>query len=1015
MKKQLLFILLALMPMIASADTVEIDGIWYNLTQGATNTAEVTSKLNGNYTGSVVIPNNVTYKDITYSVTSIGFKAFYECTSLTSITIPNSVTSIGNDAFYRCYGLASIILGNGITNIGAESFCGCTGLTSINIPKSVKSIGNYAFSDCSGLTSIIIPNSVTSLGNYAFSDCSGLTSIIIPNSVTSLGKFIFYNCSSLDSISIPNSLTSIGSNAFENCTALTSISIPESVTSIGSSAFKNCTALTTVTVNATTPPSVGNDVFGTFTDGIIFVPKESYSAYLTAWSTYSSKIRTILSEDDYTWESETGTLTLKSPNGIYAITDYISSCVHFIINDDVEVDIPRDAFNGNTSLQSISLGNKVTAIGGNAFSGCISLTTITINATNPPSIGYDVFGTLTDGKIFVPKESYSSYLHAWSSYYSKIRAILSEDDYTWESETGTLTVKSPYGIYAISDYNSTCEHFIVNDGVEVDIPESSFNGNTSLQSVSLGKGVKRIGAGAFKSCTSLQSISLGKSVTRIGGNAFNGCSSLNSFVIPYSVSEIGNYAFRDCVSLTSITLNATTPPSIGDDAFGTLTNGKIFVPKKSYNAYLTKWSSYSSNIRAILSEDDYTWESEIGTLTVKSPYGIYALRDYKSSCECFIVKDSVEVDIPDSAFSGNIALQSVLFGSGVTSIGGYAFSSCSGLTSITIPDGVTSIGSGAFSGCANLSTVLLNSNTITSKDYTSSSNLNHVFGSQVTSYTLGEDISAIGRYAFYQNTNISSITIPEAVTTIGEHAFDGCNGLNTISIGSSIEKIGEQAFANCKKIEKVYCYAVRYPETAENAFDKSYPDYIILYVPDESVKNYKAQLPWSTFKDVVGMKGSSGGDPCETPVITYQDGRINVVCATEGAQCVTTITANDSKTTYDVEIPLDLTYTVTSYATKAGYSTSETTTATLCWIETSPTPTDLEKIPAMPVLIKTHGGIITIEGASDGSEITVYDINGVEQGRGISQSGIATINTTLTTGSVAIVKIDGKSIKIVIK
>ncbi len=108
-------------------------------------------------------------------------------------------------------------------------------------------------------------------------------------------------------------------------------------------------------------------------------------------------------------------------------------------------------------------------------------------------------------------------------------------------------------------------------------------------------------------------------------------------------------------------------------------------------------------------------------------------------------------------------------------------------------------------------------------------------------------------------------------------------------------------------------------------------------------------------------------------------------------------------------------YTISVYATKSGYDNSETATATLCWIETTPTPQNIEKIPAYPVLIKTNGGSLTIEGAANGQEIIIYDINGVEQGRGTSQSGIVNINTTLVTGSVAIVKIGGKSIKVVIK
>ena len=239
---------------------------------------------------SITIPN---------SVTSIGDHAFSGCSGLTTITvdtgnavydsrnncnaiiktasnkliagckntvIPNSVTSIGDKAFIDCSGLTSITIPNSVTSIGGSAFYGCSGLTSINIPNSVTSIGGFAFYNCSSLTSINIPNSVTSIGGSAFRGCSGLTSItvetgnavydsrnncnaiinttsnelvagckntVIPNSVTSIGQYAFRECSSLTSVTIPNSVTSIGRFAFSGCSGLTSVTIPNSVTRIG--------------------------------------------------------------------------------------------------------------------------------------------------------------------------------------------------------------------------------------------------------------------------------------------------------------------------------------------------------------------------------------------------------------------------------------------------------------------------------------------------------------------------------------------------------------------------------------------------------------------------------------------------------------------------------------------------------------------------------------------------------------------------------------------------------------
>ena len=189
---------------------------------------------------SITIPDSVTW---------IGNNTFGYCSSLTSITIPNSVTSIGSYAFYNCSSLTSATIGNSVTWIGNNAFDNCSSLTSITIPDSVTSIGEDAFYNCSSLTSVTIGNSVTSIDRSAFYNCYSLTSVTIGNSVTSIGNYAFDNCSSLTSITIPNSVTSIERGAFYNCSSLTSITIPNSVTSIGNNAFYNCSSLATITFN----------------------------------------------------------------------------------------------------------------------------------------------------------------------------------------------------------------------------------------------------------------------------------------------------------------------------------------------------------------------------------------------------------------------------------------------------------------------------------------------------------------------------------------------------------------------------------------------------------------------------------------------------------------------------------------------------------------------------------------------------------------------------------------------
>lgn len=175
-------------------------------------------------------------------VTSIGNRAFEDCTSLKSVTIGNGVISIGKYTFSGCIALTSVTFGNSVTSIGERAFENCKSLTSIIIPNGIICIGSFVFLDCSSLISVTIPGSVTSIGYNAFRNCTSLASIIIPNSVTSIGWWAFADCTSLKSVTFPDSVIDIGWNSFNGCTSLTSVTIPDSVKSIGSSAFDNCSS-----------------------------------------------------------------------------------------------------------------------------------------------------------------------------------------------------------------------------------------------------------------------------------------------------------------------------------------------------------------------------------------------------------------------------------------------------------------------------------------------------------------------------------------------------------------------------------------------------------------------------------------------------------------------------------------------------------------------------------------------------------------------------------------------------
>ncbi len=178
------------------------------------------------YTGAtneMQIPATTQNDNITYTVTAIGNNAFYECPSLTSVTIPDSITSIGTEAFKKCPNLTSVNIPDTVVYIGESAFEGCKNLTSIKIPSSLSSIEDFTFNNCTSLSSVTISNSVTAIGDFAFLGCTSLTSIIVPDSITSIGSWAFDYCISLTSVTIPESVTFIGQKAFDGCSKLTSV------------------------------------------------------------------------------------------------------------------------------------------------------------------------------------------------------------------------------------------------------------------------------------------------------------------------------------------------------------------------------------------------------------------------------------------------------------------------------------------------------------------------------------------------------------------------------------------------------------------------------------------------------------------------------------------------------------------------------------------------------------------------------------------------------------------------
>ena len=620
---------------------------------------------NTSYTGDIVIPESVVYNAKTYSVTSIGSSAFYNCSALTSVTIPNSVTSIGGNAFYNCSALTSVTIPNSLTSIGGFAFDSCSALTSITIPNSVTSIGDYAFIRCHFAKESFINNSTLTSNTYWYWGAAiydietddGLlitdntvlkcrpraTSVTIPSSVTSIGGYAFYNCSRLTSVTIGTGVLSIETNAFTSSSPKKVIWLtntpPNGYANLQASINYVANNLYTSLKNVTVYPYLSS-LFEA--EGVKYVPVSPSERTCDAIDcAYNKSAEHIDIGKTVTNRGITLTVRKINPYTCYRNTFIKDTKLHF------KGIIAQQAFYGCSAMQTAELGQEITSIGMGAFGACKKLKGIEIPDAVESLESYCFENCSSLPTIQIPRNVTNIGDYVFDGCTS-METVLMDDGET----VLTLGSNGSNSLFASCPLDSVYIGRNINYSIASDKGYSPFYRNTKLRSVTITDKETEISPNEFYGCTALKNVRIGDGVTTFGNWAFSGCSSLDFFAFGSSVETIGKEAFSDCSALTKLISRAAIPPVCGTQALDDINKWEctLLVPDGSLTLYQTadQWKEFffteidPDGIKGVEAEPSPTSEAEYfdlqGRRIDKAQKGVNIIRNANGTTKKVLIK-----------------------------------------------------------------------------------------------------------------------------------------------------------------------------------------------------------------------------------------------------------------------------------------------------------------------------------------------------------------------------------------